>query len=569
MPDSEAYFNIPLPNKAGLVEMQDYLKKHLPDGAQYSDPAQFHITLLYAEDVGAVDLRGIDWPRTLPIFGISGQYLEVWDTADGQAVVLRVNGGPQLRALQTVLFYEAWSRGVTISQFSYPQDWRAHITLATLPPDTLFGLDLYLTATFATQVGRFVLTGPGYAELAQFELSTVGPGGQMLSEKRVRADAIREQLRGADGRYRVRDRVAVTEFRGMVGVDFPDVPVSEAVDVEALTKGDAEPFFVTLKIAQAGVTSGNGIFYGPEEARAIMRQTVEKRPTGGRGHLRDDELSSALPANPLHWIGAVQQDEFVWGKAYAAPSETRDWLRRLGATRSEVATSIFGYADELTWDEEREAFRMGGFVLEYIDLASPERAGVPSLAVVPLITSEMAGATPATDESEKPMDKLEIIRQMTADDVKLLPEAVVNAVIAQSEQAKTLSNLQQMVGELRSLLGLDDKANVVEHVKALHTQVTEQAKVAVAAKIAELVNDAVKVESVRAIVLELVQAQKPEAVDAVQAAVDNVLARESVKLLLKSAVVETSGPPQRRPAVPTGDGEAVDKFFPKAAEPEA
>ena len=86
--------------------------------------------------------------------------------------------------------------------------------------------------------------------------------------------------------------------------------------------------------------------------------------------------------------GSLRLSRGTYGAVSGPNFETRAeiaMLRRLGATRSEVATSIFGFADELRWDEEREAFRMGGFTLEYVDLASPERAGVPSLAgpVVP------------------------------------------------------------------------------------------------------------------------------------------------------------------------------------------
>jgi hypothetical protein len=387
--------------------------------------------------------------------------------------------------------------------------------------------------------------------------------------------AVLEQLRGADGRYRIRDTVAVTEFRGQLGEDIPDIATLEIVDLDALMEGDPadSPFFVVMKIAQSGVISGNNIYYGEAEADAIVQAVLDKRPTGGRGHLKWDETDSALPANPLHWVGATRRGEFGWGKAYVAPGATRDWLRRLGATRSEVATSIFGFADELFWDEEREAFRMRGFQLEYIDLASPERAGVPSLAGQVEITSEMTGAGrgAALDDKDQPedngMDKLEIIRLMTAEDVKLLPDAVVQAVIAQSEQAKALAGMQQVVGELRKALGLDDAANVVEHVRGLVQQIAEQRQIAVDAKISELINDpetGVRVDTVRPIVRDLVQAQQPETPDAAEQAFEQVMAREHVKALLKAGLREM-GPNQRRPADPDAP-DAVDHYFPVTGE---
>jgi hypothetical protein len=378
--------------------------------------------------------------------------------------------------------------------------------------------------------------------------------------------AILETMRRPDGRYAIRDVIAVTEFRGKAGEDFPaEIPFSDGVDITALTEGDDKPFYATLKIGMADVVSGNLMYYGEEEVGEILRQTVTKRPTGGRGHLREDELSSALPANPLHWVGAVRDGDFAWGKGYIAPGETREWLRRLGATKAEVATSIFGYADDVTWDEEHDAFRMmlhapdetghTGFVLEYIDLASPERAGVPSLAMVPQIAREMAGNGHTRKESV--MDKLELIKAMTADDAKLLPDVVVQAVITQSETAQQLAEAQRQLAELRTALGLDDKGDVIATVKAQVEETAKATQTAVTAKITELVNT-VKVEDVRPVVLELVQAEKPATVEAVQAVFDSVVARESIKALLAKTVAHTMGPRQDRP---TAKGGKERQFF--------
>lgn len=381
-----------------------------------------------------------------------------------------------------------------------------------------------------------------------------------------------ESLRRSDGRFAVRDVIAVTEFKGVGGVDYPDdIPFSEGVDVEALTEGDEKPFFAKLKIGHANITSGNQFWYGDDDVNEILRQTITKRPTGGRGHLRDDELGSALPANPLHWVGALRKGEFAWGKGYVAPGETRDWLRRMGATNSEVATSIFGYADEVTWDETHEAFRIvlhapdenghTGFALEYIDLASPERAGVPSLAVVPQITSEMIrGEQP---ESEDQVDKLDILKALTAEDVKHLPAIVVQAIVAQSDEVKRLTTAEQVVADLRSTLGLDDKADVVATVKAQVEETARATAAAVEAKITELVS-AVKVEAVRPIVVKLMRSEKPATVEAAQGVFEQVMASEEVKGLLTSEVSRTMGPRQERPAAHSDEQAYV--IYPEAAQ---
>jgi hypothetical protein len=196
-----------------------------------------------------------------------------------------------------------------------------------------------------------------------------------------------------------------------------------------------------------------------------------------------------------------------------------------------------------------------GFVLEYIDLASPERAGVPSLAMVPQIAREMAGNGHTRKESV--MDKLELIKAMTADDAKLLPDVVVQAVITQSETAQQLAEAQRQLAELRTALGLDDKGDVIATVKAQVEETAKATQTAVTAKITELVNT-VKVEDVRPVVLELVQAEKPATVEAVQTAFDSIMARESIKALLAKTVAHTMGPRQDRP---TAKGGKERQFF--------
>jgi hypothetical protein len=300
------------------------------------------------------------------------------------------------------------------------------------------------------------------------------------------------------------------------------------------------------------------------------------------GHLKDSDLASAMPANAATWVGGLMHNEFVWGKAYVAPGSDREFLRRRGAANAKVATSIFGYADELVWNEAHEAFEIAlhepdetghtGFVLEYIDFASPERAGVPSLAVVPHITTEMTG-DPCGEEPEEhetedtegdnPMDKLEIIQAMTADDVKLLPESVVQAVVNASEPVQELAGARRIITELRQVLGLGDADDLVGAVKDMATQVQQANAAAVEARLAELVNDpetGVKAPVVRALVLELLRAEKPGTVEEADAAYADIRARDSVKAALQAELVSTMGSAQRRPVTPAADGTDTGKF---------
>jgi len=369
------------------------------------------------------------------------------------------------------------------------------------------------------------------------------------------------ELRRPDGRYGLQDIVATTEFKGTEGVDFPLIEISSAVDVKALTEGDPTPFFVTLKVGRGPIVSGNGVFYGEDFMQELLRLIVSTRPTGGMGHIRREDLSSALPIPELYWLGAVQQGEYAWGKAYVPVGDCRDYLRRRRAVNGEVATSIFGYAEEMTWDEEHDAVRVvlhdpdetgsRGFDLEYIDLASKQRAGVPSLATVPHITTEMI--TPTGEDQS--MEKADILKALGVDDIALLPETVKLGVIAQSDEVK---GLRLIVQTLRELLALDDKGNVVETVKALVTAADEDRKTAVAAKVTELVAT-IRVESVRGIVRELIDAKTPKTVAEAETAFKVVMDSEHVTALMAAKIVETMGDPQRRPG-PNCQGSGIEEF---------
>ncbi len=516
------YFTIPFANHPALVELQDFLRTKLPEGANWQDPANFHLTLVYAEETGEGGLKGIAWPDVLPLFGLGGEWVTSFNTPEGTAVVLEIRPSPQLTYLQSALFYAARAAGAKLSAFSWPGLYRPHITLATLPP----GADVFSESPVQVhlQVERFALSGEGYAEEASYQLQTAGPGGAPVREMAV-----------------VRDVLVIGEFRG----NPPDVPLFAGVDAKALTAGDDDPMFVTLPIAETDVESGNGRYYDASFVKVLAEQVREKRPGGIMGHLRTEDRDSAFPIPEGHWVGELMAGKTLWGKAYVPPGEFREYVRRLKASGAKLATSIYGTSEQ-EWMPERGLWRLvpETFDLESIDFAPPERAGISSLAVVPHITAEMAGHVERND----PMaDKAEVIRELMAEDAVLLPETVRAAVVAASDPAK-------VIAEMRKTLGLDDKGDVIAAVSGLVAQVAELNKAAVEASIVAEVNGAIKVEKARGVVLELVKARKPATVEAVKGVVAEVADSDPVKTLIQELVKDTMGEAQRRP-LNTGDGD--------------
>jgi len=349
-------------------------------------------------------------------------------------------------------------------------------------------------------------------------------------------------------KQRVRIQETFTwEFSG----SYPDVPTVDGVDMdELLKKGlpdeDQFPFFVTLPIMIQQI-SGNRRNYDAAFQAEFLSQVINKRPVGNMGHIPDMEIDSAYPPSELNWVGAMNgADGMTWGKAYMAPGAARDHVRRLKATRSKICTSYMGWADQ-EWDDTLQAWVLSNFVLEKIDLAPPERAGLPDLSVIPKVTTEMAGGDPG-DESEDSMNREEIIQAMTAADVALMPAAVVETIQAQARGG--VAEIGQ-VQAVREALGLDGQADIVKAVETLRDAVAQQAKAAIGAEIVRVVGELVKADdeagTAKATVIELVQAAAPETVEAVKAAVEAVLGREHVKAMLQAYVLAEMGPAQRRP----------------------
>lgn|GEM_PF-1862707 len=340
------------------------------------------------------------------------------------------------------------------------------------------------------------------------------------------------------------DIVAIAELRG----SYPNVPILPDIDYAALVAGDPDPLFVTLPVGRANVTSGNKRFYDEAWLQELERQIVEQRPIGLMGHLSDAQRATEFPQESLHWVGALAVDDVLWGKAYLAPNgPAKERLKKYKASGKSIATSIDAMASG-AWDESLGAYRMDAKTLKLgqIDLAPADRAGVASLARVPVLTTEMTIppiVEPVEIQKESTMDKLQVINEMTADDARLLPEPVRQAVIATVTTPPEVAT----VATVRELLGLDAKADVAGAIAEMKRVQAEQAKAAVTNRITELVNDGIKIETVRPLVTELVTARNPQTVAEVDAAYKAVSELESVKALLQARVVETMGPRQRTP----------------------
>lgn len=359
------------------------------------------------------------------------------------------------------------------------------------------------------------------------------------------------------------DILAITELRGQ----YPTVPIAADVDYEGLIAEDTrlgtKPVFITIPIGKANVTSGNRRHYDEEFLQELERQTLKNKPIGLMGHLSESERATAFPPEAVHWVGAIRDGDTLWGKGYIPPGPVRDRIQRYKAQGKAIATSIDAFAEGI-YDETLKAMRMIAKTLRLnqIDIAPADRAGIPDLAAVPLLTTEMESAPETEPLQENSMpDKLEIIQELKRDDARLLPDEVRAAII---ETVPTPPEVG-LVRELRSALGVDEKADLIQLVTRLREQQEQMQAQAIHARICELVNEGVKVESVRGMVTRLVSAENPQTPEEAETAYKKVMEMQEVRDTLAIAVQQVMGPPQRTPLAPQSGKPNKYVIFPQEA----
>jgi hypothetical protein len=357
------------------------------------------------------------------------------------------------------------------------------------------------------------------------------------------------------------DVMYISELRG----GFPDVPIYSDIDYAALIAGDDSPVFLTIPVGKAGVTSGNNRHYDEAWLQEFERQTVANKPVGLMGHLSDAQRLTEFPPEAIHWVGTRREGDLLWGKGYVPPGEARKRIQRYKAQGKKIATSIDAYCEGV-WDDKLSAYRMNAASLKLaqIDIAPADRAGIPALASLPNLSTEMSDNQPGQQPQETydMTDKLTVIREMTPDDARLLPKPVRDAVIGTIQPAPEVAT----VAAIRETLGLDASADPVAAITEMRRVQAEQAKATVTGKITELVAAGIKAEAMRPLVTELVTARNPQTVADAEAAYNTVANSDSVKAMLAAHVVNTLGPRQATPVQPQ---QGANKYFQIPAQAEA
>lgn len=328
--------------------------------------------------------------------------------------------------------------------------------------------------------------------------------------------------------------VMITEFKGK----FPDVPTRPEIDMNKLTKGDDDPFIMTLRVSQVGKESKSGLLHDDSLASSIAEQVNTQATTGIMGHLRDEDRGTAYPVADIHWLGAVYQDGATWAKGYIPKTkeQVREHYRILMETGGKAATSIYGAGIKQMVDKKRGTYRLKEFRLEQLDLAPIERAALP-LDSGFQITKQMQDQDP---EEITEMDREQLIAELKASDIPvLLREQIIQEW--QSSQGDA-DRIKQMETENASLKAENEKYRVAEFAAALDGKIAEMVTFDAKSEEAKKKLSALRANVRRVVVAEL--AGKTDMGNA-EKAISEYVGSDEYKALAEAVVVELAGPPSR------------------------
>lgn len=531
----EQFLSIPLPNHPVLVEAQNYLRRLLPEGTSYPDPATFHMTLVYVEDTKGADLAQMSVPEHLPIFGLSSSNVDIFparNTELGAAVHLRFwAAGPQIAYLQAALYYEVTALGCKVSAFSYPGVWKPHITMAYVPG----GMDIYLNAPEATfEVREFALTEGDYVNLKTWSLKTDVP--------------IQEQIEAIN--------FVISEA---INGRKPNIKIPKDIDVEALKKalGVDELVFDVSPIGIADGKSRNGRVYTRESVESLVRQVNTKRPEGQWGHTKPEDLGSEYKPPAIRWLAAEMGNDVAWGLRLALTEEARQHTLAAKAANARIGTSIFAINPVLG----KGPNEIADYDLVRIDLANAELVGIPEMSTVPepvLETVQLEGSNPMADKAA------EETKDPTPQNGNSKPvETLLREQLHEANQ--TIKENRPKITEhelICELLGnTENPVQAVKEMKAALEEARRENTELLKTAISEAVTKAVQVESARDIILEAVEGLNPTTRKEIQPALEKVMQRDSVKKLLAAQLVQEMGPPHGTPATNPKNTKSVNDWF--------
>lgn len=149
--DVRAFAYVPLSNNADVLRVVQRLRKTLTNPLiDWQTAPTYHITLCFApEGVSSEIVNAVSRDVQARNLAVTVSGMGIFENDNERALYLAVQKTPELAMLQSELYTAFAARGIALSDYSNPDQYTPHITLAYLPPslEVALGEPVQFTAT--------------------------------------------------------------------------------------------------------------------------------------------------------------------------------------------------------------------------------------------------------------------------------------------------------------------------------------------------------------------------------------------------------------------------------------
>lgn len=340
-----------------------------------------------------------------------------------------------------------------------------------------------------------------------------------------------------------------------------DVPTAKGVDVQKLIDGDKSPMFVTLEVANEGV-SGNHRRYSREVIKSITKQINDSKPEAYEGHVKEEDRGTSRPKPVTLWIGAIAKEVQgklrIFAKGYVMPyaKELKQYLSAAKASSKKIAVSVYGQA-KAVWDNLEKVYDLSEFSLESVDWARPGAEGLPGLGFFHL-ASEMKG--------DVIMNREELIKDLKAGEleefnsklVSEMREATRKDIEFNIEKRIKRENVNKM-SVVSEQLGTEDPKKAVSVISEMRSELQALRRSEADHTIDDVLIDKIPNKSARKIIRPMIISEMKNnyTKDNAVSVTDKVLKSDETKTIIKEMTTVTR---LIRPIVNNKSQKKVNKF---------
>ena len=339
-------------------------------------------------------------------------------------------------------------------------------------------------------------------------------------------------------------------YAGVSGeMSVEDIPVSDAVDLDALKDGDDDPLEVVVEVPVG--KSKRGWNYTEQAIQDIVDHVNEYTLNADLGHQRPEDVSNEFRPPVTHWVGAKMEGQSAYfrGVVDAAAKDLKRWIRA-GRVKQ---VSIFG--QPLIQKVSGETHVVGYKPLS-IDWTPLDRMGMPTRIVAVGEMEDVSETTEAEKEGDEPMKPEEILSALKEayENKQITPTMIqkslgVEPVQLAGEMDSTIIEKHDTLNDVAEALGVSGEMDVIEVAKEAKKALDEQADFRFEKVVGEMVEEKIQSEAVRKDLLDTktpigkmwaLHAQaidKTANKDAIAGEMDSFLKDEAVQSLIQSKAV--------------------------------